>query len=546
MFFTSNRWPLLAALVAGGLALSLFWYVTLDDPPGEAVPASGGRYVEAVLRPPERINPLFSTANETDAVLVQLLFGGLVRLGPDGSPEPDLAERWEITNNGQRYVFHLRRGVAWHDGDEFDAEDVIFTFRQIANPDFQGDPTLAQLMQGVVVSARDPLTVEFELEQTYAPFLAYMAIGILPHHLLDGLSATQLYNSTFNQRPVGTGPYRLASQDAGGTVRLAASSVYHLGPPRISEIELRVFASSADVAQALRERQIDGAMFGEGVAPDDIASVRELEGQASDLTGAPFYQIYLNLNAPPFDDVDVRLALQQGYDPATMIGTIAGGRGTPAQAGIPPGTWAFQPVELPPYNAGDASTDLERSGYFRGADGVRANAAGQRLVFTLLTTDDAFRMRIADEIARQWRFIGVDATVEAVPPDVFLEQRLASREFEAALVLIDAGPDPDAYPLWHSSQANPPGLNFSGYRDARLDDALERARQTTDIERRRDLYALAAGYLITAMPAIPIYHPQSTYVQGERVRGFEPATLLTAAARFTGVHEWYVSTRTER
>jgi peptide/nickel transport system substrate-binding protein len=176
---------------------------------------------------------------------------------------------------------------------------------------------------------------------------------------------------------------------------------------------------------------------------------------------------------------------------------------------------------------------------------VRANSDGQRLAFSLLTTDDPQRMRIAEEVARQWRFIGVAATVESVDAQTFVESRLNARDFDVALVMVDVGPDPDLYPLWHSSQAAPPGLNFSGFRDERLDDALERARQTTDTERRKDLYDLAAGYLLTEMPAVPLYHPQFVYAQSRDLQGFEPATLITTAARFTDAASWYVATTTE-
>ena len=165
MQLTRTRWPLFAALIAGISAVALFWYFVLEHPEGEAVPASGGRYVEGVTHQPERINPLFASANPTDADLSSLIFSGLVRLGPDGMPQPDLAERWEITGNGQSYVFHLRNGVAWHDGEPFTAEDVMFTFDAISDPGFRGDPGLAQLLDGVVVSARDDYTVEFRLEQ---------------------------------------------------------------------------------------------------------------------------------------------------------------------------------------------------------------------------------------------------------------------------------------------------------------------------------------------------------------------------------------------
>ena len=94
MPLTQTRWPIFGALVAGVLAVGVFWWFTLENPKGEAVPASGGSYREGVLRAPERINPLFAAANPTDADLAALIYSGLVRLGPDGTPLPDLAERW--------------------------------------------------------------------------------------------------------------------------------------------------------------------------------------------------------------------------------------------------------------------------------------------------------------------------------------------------------------------------------------------------------------------------------------------------------------------
>ncbi|HET7372679.1 MAG TPA: hypothetical protein VFJ20_04815, partial [Gemmatimonadaceae bacterium] len=99
-----TRWPLFVALVAGVSAVALLWFVVLSNPSGEAVPASGGHYVEGVTRAPERLNPLFTGGNPVDADIASLVFSGLVRLGPDGTPQPDLAERWEITGNGQSYV----------------------------------------------------------------------------------------------------------------------------------------------------------------------------------------------------------------------------------------------------------------------------------------------------------------------------------------------------------------------------------------------------------------------------------------------------------
>ena len=544
MPLTQTRWPLFGALVAGVIAVGLFWWFTLDHPKGEAVPASGGSYTEGVTRPPERINPLYAQANPTDADLASLIFSGLVRLGPDGSPQPDLAERWEITNNGQRYVFHLRQGIAWQDGEDVDAEDVVFTYRAIADPAFKGDPALAQLMQGVAVTARDPQTVEFQLEQTYAPFLAWLTTGILPRHVLRDLDAGQLYNAAFNLQPIGTGPYRLTSRDADGNVELEANSTYYLGPPHISKFALRVFKTRDDLARALREREIDGALLDEGASQDDISFIRN-DGRwaVSSLPGAPYYMLYLNTHSPIFEERAVRRALFQGINRDTLMGEVAAGEGVLSTTGIPPGSWAAADVELPAFDPGAAATALELAGFFRSRDGTRANIDNLRLSFSISTANDPRRVAIAEDIARQWKAIGVSAEVEALDTGVFIEEHLLSRDFDVALVLVDGGPDPDPYPFWHTSQVRAPGLNLAGFSDGRIDDALQRARQTTDTSRRKDLYTLFDGYFIAEMPSIPLYAPSSVYVQASRVRGFEPRLLYTPSSRFAEVNQWYVETR---
>jgi peptide/nickel transport system substrate-binding protein len=242
-----TRWPLFIALVVGVSLVALLWFVVLSSPGGATAPASGGHYVEGVTHAPERMNPLFASGNPTDADVTSLVFSGLVRLDSSGIPQPDLAERWEITGNGQSYVFHLRHGVAWHDGESFSADDVVFTFKAIMDPAFKGDARLAQLMQGVVVTARDAFTVEFKLEQAYAPFLAYMTVGILPEHLLSGLDANQLFNAEFNSHPIGTGPYRFRRHTANG-VELETNDTYYLGPPHISTFEFRTYTDVSALA----------------------------------------------------------------------------------------------------------------------------------------------------------------------------------------------------------------------------------------------------------------------------------------------------------
>lgn len=546
MPLTQTRWPIFSALVAGVSIVVLLWYFVLDNPKGEAVPASGGRYVEGVTRAPERINPLFAGSNSTDRDLASLIFSGLVRLSPEGTPLPDLAERWEVTGNGQSYVFYLRRGVAWQDSDltRFDADDVVFTYGAIADPGFKGDPALAQLMQGVIVTARDPYTVEFRLEQAYAPFMAYLTVGILPSHLLEGLDANQLFNAEFNARPIGTGPYRFVRR-TNEAVTLASNSTYYLGPPRISELEFKLFADRDDLVAALRTGEADGALLGPDAPAAEIALLRD-DGRFAvrDLNGKSEMVIFLDTRSPLFDEAAVRKALRRGVNVATLLNDVAGGRGLPAGTGIPRASWAHTAIEVPTFDPGAAASALERAGWARGRDGVRRKGE-QRLAFTLSTSNDPQQLAIAENVALQWQAIGASVRVEPFDSATYIEQYLLPRKFEAALVEIDAGPDPDPYPFWHTSQIAEPGRNLSSYSNPRVDDALERARQTTDTQRRKELYQTFSEELIEDTPALLLFTPVQSYVMRTSVQGFEPSLLFTPASRFANVHEWYVRTRVE-
>ena len=537
-----TRWPLFVALVAGVSAVALLWFVVLSNPSGQAEPAGGGRYVEGVTRAPERINPLFAGNNAVDADIASLVFSGLVRLGPDGTPQADLAERWEITGNGQSYLFHLRQGVAWQDGEPFDADDVVFTFDVIADPGFKGDPALAQLMQGVVVRARDPFTVEFKLEQAYAPFLAYLTVGILPRHLLENLDANQIFNAEFNARPVGTGPFKFRRHTANG-VELETNDTYHLGPPHISTLEFRTFSDANALSQALRAHSVDGALLGPETSAAELQVLAQ-DGrfELHDLVSESYNTVYLDTRSTTFADDAVRRALWSAINMQSLIQDAAGGRGQITDTGIPHGAWAYTPIEVPAFDPGAAASALEAAGWSRDADGIRRNG-DTRLAFTLSTTNDAARVAIAQNLAEQWRAIGADVSVEPLAADTFIDEHLLPRKFQAALVAVDPGPDPDPYPFWHSTQIAPPGRNLSSYSSPQIDDVIERARQTTDTARRKELYAEFEAALVAAAPQVPLYAPVFTYVQSSRVQGFGDSLLFTPAARFASVRDWYVNTR---
>ncbi|MCD6285858.1 MAG: peptide ABC transporter substrate-binding protein, partial [Anaerolineae bacterium] len=145
-------------------------------------PAPGGTYVESVGGYPQSLNPLLSYYSDADSDVVSLVFSGLTQLNMHGEIEPDLASGWSVDERGITYTFRLSRNVVWHDGFPFSAEDVVFTTELLQDPDYPGPPDIGALWRAVKVIEVDEYTVQFVLEEPYAPFLDYTTIGILPQH----------------------------------------------------------------------------------------------------------------------------------------------------------------------------------------------------------------------------------------------------------------------------------------------------------------------------------------------------------------------------
>lgn len=537
------RWPLLLTLVIGVAVVIAFAYVPGDDTGGEDLPASGGTYVEGVAGAPARVNPLFAPFNDVDRDLTALVFSGLVRLGPGGSVQPDLAEAPTIGPGGREYVFRLRPNLFWHDGERLDSSDVLFTIETIQDPNFEGDPDLADLFRDVEVDAPDAQTVIITLPEAFAPFLARGAtVGILPEHLLGDVDPAALFESSFNEQPVGSGPFRLTELTAARAV-LRPFLSYHLGRPFLDRLELRFYRDDAALLNALHEEEVDGALLRPGLAADDIALI---DGDDSlvrrSLHGTAFSLVHLNAGVELFEDAEVRRALQHALDRATLVGEILAGQALPLDSPIVPDLWAHSgSPEAYAYDPARAASFLEAFGWLLGEDG-RAQDDGTPLRFTLATSDDPTQLRVAQELARQWGELGIDVEVQASAASRFVEGVLLPRRFQAALVTVNPGPDPDPYPLWHSTQAIGDGRNLSGFSNAEVDQLLENGRQTSSVAERAEAYRLFQEIYAEELPAVLLYTPSYQYVVTSDLQGLSPGLLPTLGSRFTDVHEWYIET----
>lgn len=536
----SGRRSVLIALV------SLIIVVAIASRPGAPsraaeAPAPGGVYVEGVVGHPTYLNPLLSAFNDADQDVVALVFSGLTRLAPDGTIAPDLASDWTISPDQKTYTFHLRPAV-WQDGQPVTADDVVFTINQIQSPSFPGSPEIARLWQSIHLTAVDSRTVQFTLGEPYAPFLEYTTLGILPAHLLGGTSGRALLTTPFNAHPVGTGPFQVTSASL-QEVRLIANPSYHGPHPYLAGITFRYYDSVDAAIEALRRGEIQGL----GNLPPDRALELASDPRLN-LVQEPEYAklnlLILNTQNPLFADTTVRRALDLAIDRSQVIATAAGGEGVAAAGPIMPESWAFVAhPEAYRYDPGEAARLLDQAGWALGAPSGIRQKNGRPFRFVLLVINERARVRMAQEISRQLRALGVEADVQTAGWSGIVQDFLAPHRFDAVLgEIYSPTPDPDPYPFWHSSQING-GLNVAGWSSQVADQLLEKGRREEDRTARQAAYAEFQRLFAEEQPSILLYYPVYLYALSPSLKGVRLGLMTQPADRFQTVTGWYLHSR---
>ncbi len=516
------RWQILIASVSSLLVLGLMGYLALSTV-AVSHPLAGGAYVEALVAPPQQLNPLASdVAHDASSADIQaLVFDGLMRIGPDGLPEEALAQSWDVSPDGTVYTFTLRADVSWHDGVPLTADDVLFTLRAVQNRDFAGDPAAGALWRGVRVEKAGERSVRCTLNAPFAPFLSRATFPILPAHLLRDIPPKQWASAPFSREPKGTGPYQLAELNQDRAL-LIANPHYYGGRPFLDSIEFRFFRDSQAALAALTRGEIMGLGFagtndlGQSNLPRNVAR--------HELPLDSYAALTFNLRDGPLADLELRRALARGLDKDALIQQALGGQATRLDTPIFPGWWAAdESVTWYPYDPQRAADSLSALGWTLGSDGVRAKD-GRSLALPLITDGAADHIAAAQEIARQWGALGVKVVVQQLDA-AELNKRLEAHDFVLALHGWQRlGPDPDVYSLWHSSQALR-GENYAGLSDDQIDELLDNARHDMDIPARSASYAAFQERWVDLAPSITLYQPLFVYATTRQLEGLGFSTV---------------------
>jgi peptide/nickel transport system substrate-binding protein len=532
-------------LLAGGLVLAAVAAsaaLTLRLSGSDTVIGGGAVYSEAVAGTWQRINPLYSTTNDVDQDLVKLVFSGMVRLGPDGSVEPDLADLPQISDDGKTYTFTLKTNLKWHDGQPVTSRDVAFTLKRLTDPDFKGDPDLAEGWLGVKVDTPDDRTLVVTLKEPSAPFLARNAtIGILPEHLLGQLSEAELEVAPFNAAPVGTGPYRLTAIDS-REATLDADPGYHLGEPKLATIKIRFYSDYSAAVRALAAGDVRGLMVRETLTDSQLADLRNVKGMKLDQPKRGDYVVfYLNNDrAAYFEDSRVRQAISLALDRRTIVDRALLGIGTPSSSPVAPGSWAYDKQydnTAPDLTA--AKKLLADAGWVpQPTTGILQRNGGE-FRFTIRTDNDPTRVAIAEEITKELEPLGIRATVASTTFSVLRRDFLEERKYDAAVAVWSQGADPDPYFGWHSSQMGTAGLNLANFADTVADELIAKGRTTNGLDVRKDVYRQLQEVWTELAPSVVIAYPQYVYAHSSSIEGMNIGVLFDGSQRFADVSKWH-------
>ncbi len=596
----SNKDRALVALLAvalGGLVLAGVFQVPRSATTTSTLPTASAAatlptptpdepsvYREGVLSRPSSITPL-TARTQADRDLVALIFRGLARLGPDGTLLPDLAQSWQVDKAGKNYTFTLRPDARWQDGAPVTATDVAFTIAALRDPAYKGP--LAGSWTEVTATVIDQQTVRLTLATPLGGFLTAATLPLLPAHLLGTTPIADLASSPFSLQPVGSGPYRLVTVDADHAVLQAVPGVtdgtFRPAPspspsPQVSaapsaagsgsgpsptptptvsaepttspppgspfdQIELRFFDDPNQLADALKAGEVDAAGGLPATTAVELAGTTGLQ-----LTRYPrsvFTGVVLNLrpSVKQFADQKVRIALLKALDRNKLIELALDGTGALADTPIPPASWAFdaKSSHRVAYDPKAAISDLKAAGWRKTSSGWVPKGSKKVLTVEIVTPDQASNpvaWLAAQAVAGDWRAIGLTVTVVPLTPTQFVNDRLMTGSFSAAIVDVNLGLDPDLYPLLASTQAGTAGSNLSGVQSSVLDKLLVNARSPGSDAKRKAAYAALQDFLSRAEVMLPLFFRDYLFVSSTRLVGPAVRQLADPSDRYWDVLDW--------
>ncbi|MDQ3304382.1 MAG: ABC transporter substrate-binding protein [Actinomycetota bacterium] len=504
-------------------------------------PVRGGTLVAAIDSDPGQLNPAITTSGAVHTAS-ELMYNGLVGLSPALEPEPELAESWEITDDGATYTFTLRDDVVWHDGEAFTSADVKFSFEEVLLP-FHSRTKASVGNALASIETPDDQTVIFRFTEPYAPFLQQLNVTeapIVAEHIYVGSDPQE---NPANQSPVGTGPFSFVSYDPGQEVVLEANTEYFEPDlPYLDGVVMRVIPEESNQVIALEQGEVDWIF---GVPGPDLAAIEGNDdinvlrtsvnpGGANCIMTTSF-----NLDRPIFQTPEVRRAIAHALDRDQFLERVEFGAGQVAEAPIHSGIPFAHAgdLDMPDFDVEQAGTLLDEAGWTRQGDATRTSSGvegvedGTPLSFGFLSFPtfaqygELFRAQMAE--------VGIEVDLQTLEPPVFAETVFVQRDFDVNIISYCNATDPEigVRRMYISSNIAPiPFSNSSAYRNDEVDRLFDEALTTVEREERSTIYRDIQEILVDELPYFWLVETVATRAYRADCQGFSESGHFAEAA----------------
>lgn len=489
----SNKWRLnlkIVMMLVVALALLTPAYLAAGGGAEAAEPADEAMII-GVPNEPNSLDPHLFTSRLARKV-GYLIYDPLVHQDPETLEYiPGLATEWEVSDDDLTWTFWLRDDVVFHNGDEFTAEDVKYTYERILDPATEATYALDDIGPLESVEVVNDYEVRLHYSEPYAPLLHYLALG-----QLQPLSrrAIEEQGEDFGTQPfgAGTGPFEFVEWRSGQDITLSRFENYNWGPEiyenrgaaRLAGIEIRIIPDVETSTVGMLTGELDAVDF----LPDrDVQSFYDdpdINMNQVHLPGMGLYSAF-NITKPPFDDVEVRRAANHAIDKEAIIDVVKLGNATVGHGPIPFFFHGFHEglEDYYPYDPARANEILDAAGWEMGSDGVREKD-GQRLSGLTIVRERDDYIDTAQMVQEMFLEVGIEIELQILEWGTLLDAIFAG-EHNYTFMGHGHGESDIVYTLYHSSNIG--GFNLAHIDDPYLDELTELQRVTPDLDERAEI-----------------------------------------------------------
>ena len=460
---------------------------------------------------PSRLNPILAT-DSSSSEIANYIFNGLVKYNKDSSKiVGDLAEKYYFKND-VTLVFELKKNVKWHDGKNFSAKDVFFTYKTLISPKIVS-PYSSGFRFVKSVTVINDYKIEVVYKKPYFKALQTWMMGILPEHVLK--DEKNMMSSKFNTNPIGTGAYRLSKLEFSKNIELTAFEDYFEGRAKIDKISFHVIADPLTRFLMLKSSVIDIGSVEPMAYEKQLSKEFFTKFNIYENISRSYTYLGFNLRLEKFKNPNVRLALSMAVDRQEIVDILFFKHAKVCTGPFLPGTLAFnKSVNVPKLNIKKAKKLLLEAGY------TKENP----FKFEIVTSNSSpVRPYAAQILQYQLEKIGVEVSLRVMEWQAFLNMVVFPHKFDAVLLGWGLSPTPDPYMFWHTDSDTKGGFNLIGYNNPIIDKMIEESQ--TEVSRKKLAQSWQKMFKIITEdnPYLFLYIPNSITAVSKKIKNVQPS-----------------------